>query len=81
MAIDWFFSTEPFGVIVEDDCLVSTTFFEFCLELLENNGGDERLCGVTGSFHYPTSSLSTDLFGATVFPTLPRKAFMSWARA
>ena len=69
MAIDWFFSTEPFGVIIEDDCIVSTTFFEFCLKLLESKAGDKKLCGVTGSFHYPTSSLSSNLFGATVFPS------------
>lgn len=29
-AISWLFETEPYGVIIEDDCSVSIDFFKFC---------------------------------------------------
>ena len=34
-AISWFFENEPEGIILEDDCLPSQSFFWFCQELLE----------------------------------------------
>lgn len=34
-AISWFFREEPFGVVLEDDCLPDLSFFPFCAELLE----------------------------------------------
>lgn len=33
-AIDWFFSEVDEGIILEDDCLVSTSFFKFAAQLL-----------------------------------------------
>ena len=32
--IDWFFNNEDMGIILEDDCLPSKSFFYFCEELL-----------------------------------------------
>ncbi len=34
-AISWFFEHETEGIILEDDCLPSPSFFFFCAELLE----------------------------------------------
>ena len=34
-AISWFFENEEQGIILEDDCLPSQSFFWFCEELLE----------------------------------------------
>lgn len=33
-AIDWFLEEEEMGIILEDDCLPSESFFPFCEELL-----------------------------------------------
>ncbi len=33
-AIDWFFENEEMGIIIEDDCLVSKSFFEYSEQLL-----------------------------------------------
>jgi len=38
-AIDWFFENEEEGIILEDDCLPSQSFFWFCEELLERYRG------------------------------------------
>ncbi|MDL1966955.1 MAG: glycosyltransferase family 2 protein [Deltaproteobacteria bacterium] len=48
-AIDWFFENEEEGIILEDDCLPSQSFFWFCEELLERYLGDERVMQICGS--------------------------------
>jgi len=47
-AIDWFFENEEEGIILEDDCLPSQSFFWFCEELLERYRDDMRVWMITG---------------------------------
>ncbi|MEA2027949.1 MAG: nucleotide-diphospho-sugar transferase [Campylobacterota bacterium] len=47
-AIDWFFKNEEMGVILEDDCLPSQSFFWFCEELLERYKDDMRIGQISG---------------------------------
>jgi len=47
-AIDWFFENEEEGIILEDDCLPSQSFFWFCEELLERYQDDMRVMAVSG---------------------------------
>lgn len=42
-AITWFFENEEQGIILEDDCLPSQSFFWYCEELLERYKEDERI--------------------------------------
>ncbi len=48
-AITWFFNNEPEGIILEDDCLPSDSFFYFCTTLLEKYRDDERIAHIAGS--------------------------------
>lgn len=48
-AIDWFFNHVTEGVILEDDCLPSQSFFWFCEELLRRYRNDERVMQISGS--------------------------------
>ncbi|OBZ34632.1 hypothetical protein, partial [Methanohalophilus sp. DAL1] len=48
-AIDWFFENEEMGIILEDDCLPSQSFFWFCEELLERYMEDERIMMISGT--------------------------------
>ena len=48
-AISWFFENEPEGIILEDDILVSDSFFGFCSQLLERYRYDERIGHISGS--------------------------------
>jgi hypothetical protein len=48
-AINWFFDKEEEGIILEDDCLPSPSFFRFCVELLERYRSDERIMCISGS--------------------------------
>ncbi len=52
-AIDWFFTHEEEGIILEDDCLPDQSFFSFCAELLEKYRHDERIMHIGGAnFQY-----------------------------
>jgi hypothetical protein len=49
-AIAWFFAKEEEGIILEDDCLPSRSFFWFCQDLLQRYRDDSRIwqiCGTT----------------------------------
>jgi len=48
LAIDWFFEQVEAGIILEDDCLPSDSFFPFCEELLERYRDDERVMMISG---------------------------------
>jgi hypothetical protein len=47
-AITWFFSQESEGIILEDDCVPSVSFFPYCEELLERYRYDERIMHIAG---------------------------------
>ena len=48
-AIDWFFSQESEGIILEDDCLPDPTFFQFCETNLVRYRDDNRVAMITGT--------------------------------
>jgi hypothetical protein len=48
-AIDWFFENVEEGIILEDDCLPSQSFFGYCQELLEYYRTDTRVMQICGS--------------------------------
>lgn len=48
-AISWFFDNEPEGIILEDDCVPSDSFFWFCEELLERFRHDSRVMHIGGN--------------------------------
>jgi hypothetical protein len=47
--INWFFSEEDEGIILEDDCLPDKTFLPFCWELLEKYRDVEAIKHICGS--------------------------------
>jgi hypothetical protein len=48
-AISWFFDNEEQGIILEDDCLPSQSFFWYCQQLLIDYSNDERIGSIAGS--------------------------------
>jgi hypothetical protein len=48
-AITWFFENEEMGIILEDDCLPSQSFFWFCEELLEKYKNSENIGMISGN--------------------------------
>ncbi|WP_394952209.1 methyltransferase FkbM [uncultured Helicobacter sp.] len=47
-AISWFFENEEQGIILEDDCLPTLSFFRFCDELLARYKEQERVMMISG---------------------------------
>lgn len=49
-ALDWFFSYEESGIILEDDCVPDPSFFPFVTELLSRYRDDERVMMISGDY-------------------------------
>ena len=47
-AIDWLFENVEEGIILEDDCLPSQSFFWYCQELLDYYQNDTRIMHISG---------------------------------
>lgn len=48
-AFSWFFSHEPEGIILEDDCVPHPDFFSFAQAMLERYRNDQRILSINGS--------------------------------
>lgn len=48
-AIDWFFESEEYGIILEDDCKPHMDFFHFCKSMLERYKNEESVSLVSGT--------------------------------
>ena len=48
-AIDWFFAHEEEGIILEDDVVATSSFFQLCSELLEQYRDDTRVGMISGT--------------------------------
>jgi len=54
-AITWFFQNVEEGIILEDDCLPSPSFFDFCEKMLERYRNENKIMMISGS--NPATSL------------------------
>jgi hypothetical protein len=67
-AISWFFDHEEEGIILEDDCLPSPSFFAFCETLLEEYRHDHSIAGITGDFRPVKSNRAANSYGRVGYP-------------
>lgn len=76
--IDWFFSTEKMGVILEDDCLPNTSFFKFCEILLKRFRYNKKIYTISGSNFQNKITTDNDYY----FTKYPHCwGWATWARA
>ena len=61
-AISWFFEHEEQGIILEDDCLPSADFFDFCENNLEKYRSDTRIMMIAGTNYLPSENLRVPFF-------------------
>ena len=52
-AINWIFETEEKAIILEDDCVPSLPFFDYCNHCLSKFENDERIWMISGRSHHP----------------------------
>jgi hypothetical protein len=77
-AIDWFFEQEEQGIVLEDDCLPSPSFFAFCDTLLERHAQDATIAGITGDYRPLRGSRGADAYGRVGYPLI--WGWASWRR-
>jgi hypothetical protein len=65
-AVQWFFSQEEKGIVLEDDIVPSLNFFHFCEDALERFKDDKRIGSITGRNELGEWG-SHDLFTASRF--------------
>ena len=81
-AIDWFFENEEEGIILEDDCLPSQSFFWFCEELLERYRLDMQSWPHIRDNDYLQDIMSDKTaakYWSKIFKTTYRNEIDSWA--
>lgn len=47
-AVTWFFENEENGIILEDDCVASISFFDFCEKMLDKYKDDKDVYSIVG---------------------------------
>jgi len=77
-AIDWFFKNEEMGIILEDDCLPSQSFFWFCEELLEKYKDDENIYLISGDGRATNQININESYSFIKYPMI--WGWASWSR-
>lgn len=77
-AIDWFFEHVKEGIILEDDCLPSQSFFKFCDAMLERHRDDEDIMHISGTNVEGVSNIEDDYFLSKTFNVW---GWATWKRA
>jgi hypothetical protein len=77
-AISWFFEHEEEGIILEDDTLPDSSFFQYCGEMLERYRDDLRVMNICG-FNIDTSHRYDSSYFFSYFPHA--WGWATWRRA
>jgi hypothetical protein len=77
-AIDWFFNNVEYGIILEDDCLPSQSFFRFCQEMLIKYKDNERIMHISGTNVEERSDIKESYFFSQTFNVW---GWATWRRA
>lgn len=78
-AIDWFFSCEESGIILEDDCLPSQSFFWYCQELLEKYKDENNIFMISGDNFQNNNTRGTGSYYFSNFPHI--WGWATWRRS
>jgi hypothetical protein len=69
-SLDWFFTYETEGIILEDDCIPSIDFYNFCSSMLSKYRDDESVGSITGTKISPfNTNYNIDYF-ASKYPNV-----------
>lgn len=80
-AIEWFFTHEERGIILEDDIIPDPTFFPYCADLLDRYQEDPRVFAISGCNYVPPTHIS-DVQAAYRFSRVPHIwGWATWRRS
>jgi hypothetical protein len=77
--ITWAFEQVDQAIILEDDCVPSSSFFRYCAELLDRYESDERVMMVSGDNHLFGHAAPSDSYYFSRYPHI--WGWASWRRA
>lgn len=77
-AIDWFFKSEEEGIILEDDCHVDISFFNFCKVMLEKYRNNPEIAGICADFKFLKNERASNEYGFIDMPLI--WGWASWRR-
>lgn len=69
-AINWFFENENEGIILEDDCLPSKEFYEFCSLMLDKYRSNSEIGSITGTKISPFNRNYNNKYFASKYPNV-----------
>ena len=78
-AITWFFKHVDHGIILEDDCLPSQSFFQYCSDLLLRYKDDPSILMISGDGRATSSIGVQSDYAFTKYPNV--WGWASWSRA
>jgi len=78
-ALDWFFSQEEEGIVLEDDILPDPSFFPYCQELLERYRHDNRIGVIAANNHQRQPPLDGSSYRFSIYSHC--WGWASWRRA
>jgi len=68
-AINWFFESEEYGIILEDDCVPDPTFFKYCETLLIKYKHDNDILLISGT-NFANLNLISSSYYYTKYPRI-----------
>lgn len=77
-AITWMLDIEEYGIILEDDCVPSPDFFNFCEELLPMYKGNEKIAQING-FNPECFGKESKSYCFTAYPSI--WGWATWKRS
>ena len=78
-AITWFFEHVEEGIILEDDCIPSLSFFSFATGMLNKYKYDQRIFSVSGTNYH---NITNETFGSYYFSKYPISGgWATWQRS
>lgn len=80
-AISWMFETVEMGIILEDDCLPSDSFFMYCKELLLKYKDNSRIMHIAGNNPLDVSHSFNDNDSYYFSKIQPNWGWATWKRA
>lgn len=77
--VDWVFQQVERAIILEDDCLPSPAFFQYCAEMLERYQDNPEIMTIAGTTYIAGQHRTPDSYHFSRYPLI--WGWASWARA
>lgn len=77
--IDWFFDCVDYGIILEDDCIISSSFYNLCCQLLPAYKDDSSIFHISGTNLCYNHDEPIRFFNSNF--SLPSWGWATWKRA